>query len=397
MPSDSPCEDPSLPEGESGEAANLVGMRTKALFLAALIMSAVAMSAAPAVAYVPELSASGFIDREAPCSSLATLAPDNHQVPVVGEWKTKVVLDVAVLLAGVDPDKANEIMAEVAEVYAPLGIELRWVNEAVNFEIDPPPDNSAMGTVLSTSDSRAYIQASKDHFGGARPWWADVVYTMVDGELSSAVAGQADCVGGIAYPESAFAVGEVDQNDPRVLRSAKIAGHEIAHLLAAHHHFANCAQGDPAAILADLTPCTLMFNDVGLISLAFSTLEGAVVRDYALEYANETPTVEPEPEPSEGEMIERTVKLAIDGDRTASGRVATKSAFDTECTREVPVRLERKGGNDWKTVDRAKTGSDTRFRFALGPAGRYRVTAPEHATDYGATCSAATSPTRQAR
>jgi len=362
----------------------------KALPLAALIVSSLAVSTVPARGAIPELSGQGFIDREEPCRSTDTLVPENHEAPVVGDYATKVVLDVAVLLVGVEPEMSDEIMTEVAEVYAPLGIEVKWVNEAVNLEIDPPPDNSALGTVLSTSESGAYIEASKEHFGGERPWWADVVYTMIDGELSSSVAGQADCVGGIVYPDSAFAVGEVDINR-RISRSSKIAGHEIAHLLAAHHHFANCAEGNKQTLTQDGAPCTLMFNDVGLISLAFSTLEGAVVRDYALEYANETPTSEPTEKPWDGETVERSVTLKIDSHRVASGKVATSPRSAVYCSYEVPVRLERKAASGWEPVRDGKTDEESTFRFRVRSSGRYRVAAPEYVTDFDSKCAAATS------
>lgn len=371
-------------------------MRTKAVFLAVLVLTSLALGGAPAQPSVP----SGDLDREYACSSGSTLLPTSHELPVLGDYETEVVLDVAVLLVGVDPDVADEIMGLVVDLYAPLGIKVRWVNEAVDFEINPPPDESVTGMVLSTSESRAYIEASKQHFGGARPWWADVVYTMVDGELASAVAGQADCVGGIAYPDAAFAVGEVD-TQRLARRNAKIAGHEIAHLLAAHHHFANCAEGDKGALVEDLTPCTLMFNDVGLISLGFSTLEAAVVRYYALEYANDTPTSPPPPEGSPDEYwrgeVERSVKLKL-RDGKATGRVVEHSAGDVACSRRVPVSLERKGNGRWRTVTQAKTNRNSAFTFRrLRSGSRYRVVAPEHETDYGATCLAATSPARTSR
>ena len=376
-------------------------MRTKALFLAVLIVSSLGVFAAPALPSTPASLAPDAIDRENHCSSLDTLAPEHYETPVVGDYTTKVTLEVAVLLVGVDPDVADEIMREVADVYALLGIEVRWVNEVVDLQIDPPPDTSATSPVLSTSESGAYIQASKDHFGGERPWWADVVYTMVDGELSSSVAGQADCVGGIVYPDHAFAVGEVAGDRP-VARNAKIAGHEIAHLLAAHHHFANCVEGDKEELLSGLYACTLMFNDVGLISLQFSTLEGAVVRDYALEYAAKTPTVappeeeEPPPPPAwQGEDVERDVKLDIDRDRIATGRVIEHSAGDIACSQRVLVHLQRRSSDGWDTVKKGKTNKESLFRFRLRGAGRYRVHAPSHYTGYGVTCLEATSPVRR--
>lgn len=82
-----------------------------------------------------------------------------------------------------------------------------------------------------------------------------------------------------------------------------------------------------------LTPGTLMFNDVGLISLAFS-----------------------------------------------------------------PGSLERKHEGRWKAVSESRTDRDPAFTFRrLKSGNRYRVMAPEHETDYGATCLEASSPTRTVR
>lgn len=184
-------------------------------------------------------------------------------------------------------------------------------------------------------------------------------------------------------------MGEVDVNRP-VSQSSKIAGHEIAHLLAAHHHFANCAEGNKQTVTQDLAPCTLLFNDVGLISLAFSTLEGAVVRDYALEYANDTPTTEP-PKPWDGEAVERSVTLKINSRGDASGHVTTTPKAAVYCSYEVPVRLERKGASGWKPLRDGTTDDGSTFRFRVSSKGRYRVAAPEHITDFGSKCAAATS------
>ncbi len=262
------------------------------------------------------------------------MLPTRIENPGIGDYDTPVVLDVHLLLLGVTSTEADSIMAHVVDVYAPLNIGVMWTAEVVDLG---SRSGGSGGPLIDTTDSQALIDASKDHLGGVRPTWADVVYTMVGSEIASSVAGQADCVGGIVYPDAAFAVGEANTvDDFQTKVSGKIAAHEIAHLLAAHHHFANCVEGDPSDVLTDLTPCTLLFNDVGFISLKFSTLEGAVVRRYAVDYADNTPTApggrpsptpsEPQPSPSPGggpspdpepspqpdtPVVERTVTLKL--------------------------------------------------------------------------------------
>jgi hypothetical protein len=194
-----------------------------------------------------------------------------------------VALDVVVLLDGVSSARATHIMNVAASSYSPLGISLRYGFQTVGFGTD-----SASGI----------IQAAKDHFGGARPAGSDVVLVLTSKDIqdggNTAVAGLADCIGGVAFPENAFAVAEVTVDDaglpfgPVVLgyeMPAKIAAHEIGHLMGAHHHYANCVEGIASELAeADVSPCTLMFNAADLSSLNFSVLNGAVVAGHGQAY-----------------------------------------------------------------------------------------------------------------
>lgn len=363
-------------------------MRTKVVVLGliALCLSATSVGAS-------EDLRPAAIDREASCSSTSTLAPEHHEVPVVGDYTTPLDLDVHVLLVGVDPGYAELVFNHVARVYAPINILVKPVFEEVSLEIDPPPDTSAASPILSTSESGAYIQASKDHFGGYRPAHADVVYTMLSGEISSSVAGQADCVGGIAYPDAAFAVGESGADSlSGQRRSAKIAAHEIAHLLAAHHHFANCAQGDPNDIAQYATPCTLMFNDIGLISLKFSTLEAAVVRRWGLDYLQGESVPPPPPEEPETRYVDRSVTLEVNRKGLATGSVGFTRDGGESCAQEVPLVVQRKKKARWRPFDTTVTDIDSQFTYRIEGPGTYRIRATELETEDGFTCGKADSP-----
>lgn len=143
------------------------------------------------------------------------------------------------------------------------------------------------------SDAAALIQQAKDLYGGGRPrrasLWSDVVYVLTakDIELNGdpAVAGLADCIGGVEFDGNAFAVGEYVADEGFEIGpiqffrnlTAKIAAHEIGHLMGAHHHYANCVEG----VGLDFDPCTLMINDVGLASQNFSITNSLVVRGHA--------------------------------------------------------------------------------------------------------------------
>jgi hypothetical protein len=107
--------------------------------------------------------------------------------------------------------------------------------------------------------------------------------------------GYADCLGGVAYPEKAFSVGNVHytvQGTAPVdkVPAGMVAAHEIGHLLGAQHQQVNCAEALPQELAQPATdgwvgPCTLMGPAALNDSETFSTLERATVRAFARRYA----------------------------------------------------------------------------------------------------------------
>jgi hypothetical protein len=191
--------------------------------------------------------------------------------------------------------------------YAPLDIALRYDDYALLQPL------AADGTPrVRTTNAQEIIDLAKAQFGGARPAGSDVVYIVTDLDiqlpsLGNAVAGLADCIGGVANPDRAFAVGETgvlvgDGGIPigpitfyKDL-TAKIAAHEIGHLMGGHHHYQECGTAAGFAVQrGELGPCTLMTNAVDFQTLPFSTLNGAVVRGHAEEFAVATDTQTPPP------------------------------------------------------------------------------------------------------
>lgn len=198
-----------------------------------------------------------------------------------------VVLDTMVLLDGVSRERGEELMRVAASSYAPLNVTLSWSFRTVSFETD---------------DADALIQAAKDRFRGERPKGFDLVYVLTSKDIQlggdTGVAGLADCIGGVRYPDRAFAVGEdfgAEEDAGRPLGpfvhtvngSAVVVAHELGHLMGGHHHYGNCVQGVTVEDTQnlELTPCTLMFNFVNFASLPFSTVNTTVVRGHAEEYA----------------------------------------------------------------------------------------------------------------
>lgn len=200
----------------------------------------------------------------------------------------KISLDVWVLLDEVDPTRGAQIMSAAQEAYDPLDMRLNVVGYQ---SIAVPATTTVNGD--PAIPSQALIDASKAAVGGVRPAGTDAVYTVTSKDLSDA-AGRADCIGGIRYPDMAFAVGEDFESEDTMIgpvtfyanASAKIAAHELGHLLGAHHHYFNCAEGALTEV-AELepSPCTLMSPFVDLGSINFGAAEAAVVRGHAEEYA----------------------------------------------------------------------------------------------------------------
>lgn len=216
----------------------------------------------------------------------------NEYVPAVYSTSTtgsNIPLDVVVLLDGVTQTAATEIMTSAGESYAPLGITL-----VPQYRRFTPP---AKATTTATAEPGAMIAAAKASLGGVRPTGTDVVYLMTTKDLvtpQNDVAGYADCIGGIRYPNRAFAVGEAIESPVAVGPltfyvdgPAKTAAHEIGHLLGARHEHANCVEGiQPSDVSGlDPTPCTVMTNFLDLQSSNFGAVEGRIIRGYAQAFA----------------------------------------------------------------------------------------------------------------
>jgi hypothetical protein len=195
---------------------------------------------------------------------------------------TPVNLTTRVLLDGVSVARGQQVFDVARDSYAPLGITLSPTFETVSF---------------SGTDAQGLIDQSKALFGGTRPAGADLVYTVTSKDIqaggNTAVAGLADCIGGVAFGDRAFAVGENFTADEAAVLgipvagnlTAKVAAHELGHLMGGHHHYANCVEGLLSEFPGELSPCTLMFNAVDLASINFATLNGLVVKGHAQLYA----------------------------------------------------------------------------------------------------------------
>ncbi len=264
---------------------------------AALLTGAVAAQAGPAPTTATP-AGSAIIDAEEQQDCLQ-LYPSRVSRAGILDDGDEVVLDVVVVLDGVAQDVAAEKLAHAARSYAPLGVDLqvvRWVDGLVRTG----PDGEAIARDSDAGrESQAIIDFAKAQFGGVRPDDADIVYVLTDLDIyaqgiGDAVAGQADCIGGVAWDDTAFAVGEVGDDIPIGPATfyheytAKVFAHELGHLMGAHHHFQEC--GAPAigeAIEGGTAPCSLMTNFVDFQGIDFSQVNHLVVRGHAVDFAHE--------------------------------------------------------------------------------------------------------------
>lgn len=204
-----------------------------------------------------------------------------------------IELSVMLLLDGTDPAVAERAMARAADSYSPLGINLVL--------------KKTRNVSFTSLQSDALIGDAKAAVGGVPPKGIDLVGVFTNKEMQSTtggtVVGQADCIGGIRWDENSFFVvsdisdiedpqtgntGTLNQMgfNPNVDATAEVFAHEIGHLMGAHHHYANCVEGNlTSGADNDLSPCSLMFNAVNFASINFTTLSGSVVRGHAVEYA----------------------------------------------------------------------------------------------------------------
>jgi hypothetical protein len=299
------------------------------LVLAALIAGALAFTtlapAAPADAGMGRII--DFEEAMAHCETQQLMGPDAYSTSHVPGPAPKVSLDALVLVdvakgaqiaRMVDPeqraaaekalfDSVAQKLAVGKQSYADLDIDLRYDDFALL-----QPLNVDGSTRTRTTNAQEIINLGKAQLGGARPAGIDVVYVVTDLDiqlpsLGNAVAGLADCIGGVGHADRAFAVGEMgvlvpDEGGIKIGPiafykdlTAKIAAHEIGHLMGGHHHYQECGTAAGVAVQrGEPGPCTLMTNAVDFQTLPFSNLNGLIVRGHAEKYAkaNDVPAGE---------------------------------------------------------------------------------------------------------
>lgn len=289
--------------------------------LSAAVLGALAVAAAPPAAspdaepliFDDESAAADctqFVPRQEPAVSGVTDDGQAVDLDVLVLIDTEGTLAVAEQLRDADSEAAQAaaddafaafvadheaLVAAGDESYAALD-----VHYALTWDLYQPFEADGSARDRSTEDARnaeLLIQGAKDQLGGARPADVDLVYVLTDRDIfaagvGDAVAGLADCIGGVEWDEHAFAVGEIFPSISLGLEfyregTAKVMAHELGHLMGAHHHYQSCgphAVGE--ALAGGFGACSLMTNFVDTTTFEFSPLNGGIVRANAVDHAS---------------------------------------------------------------------------------------------------------------
>ncbi|HYP25038.1 MAG TPA: zinc-dependent metalloprotease family protein [Actinomycetota bacterium] len=240
-------------------------MKRTSLVVAALLL----LTAAPA-------GAAPLLDREPDCSQIP---PEVQPSPAL-ESTPVLPVEVRVMYGPGDRPVVKEHMAVTRGAFERIGIKLRVSYD----EIDPP---AWLVDPFDGPSNTDILDWMKSHYGGRRPKGTDLVSYMT----RYWSGGFADCIGGVAHADRAFALGSIDYAIEGIVPSPTadegvIAAHELGHLLGAHHHYSNCAEAVPSgAPRGDANPCTTMSPLATTASTTFGLLEKSYIRHYAESYA----------------------------------------------------------------------------------------------------------------
>lgn len=257
-----------------------------------LVLVAVMALAAPAGAdarLAGDRLLSPLADPEHDC---AEPVPEAMSIPGTTDDGSVVSIETLVLLDGVSKKVGQSIMQLAQESYDSLGLtvtpsfrQVRIPHHGIELGMDDRPG--------PTGDMLAMIEDAKVAVGGVRPAGIDVVLLLTskdifywsNGERQYSVAGLADCIGGIRFDDHAFALSEgITPWAERIGDHAPgmFVAHELGHLLGAHHHYANCLEGNE-----EDKPCTVMWTiQIRLVARNFGSFEAATIRGHAVEYAD---------------------------------------------------------------------------------------------------------------
>ena len=225
------------------------------------------------------------------CAGLAPHLPTNLT-------RQTIRADVVIALDGVSIEQAKAIVAEGSKPYAPGTVPQLTPDIKINpiayhdlagkltgdivsgFITEEEPQGTDLMSQLIRFYKTNYPTLKRHHVHLLTT--RDVAAELVPGQREYAVAGIANCIGGVGT-KNAYAITEVGTLDVPIMIGplamaanveAKNFAHEMGHVFGAHHHYADCATNAVTGLAAKSGDvCSVMFNDLSLLSLHFSTAE----------------------------------------------------------------------------------------------------------------------------
>lgn len=229
--------------------------------------------------------------------SFEPVAPNPVLAPGLALGWPLLRLDIALLadpaFVAAHPDDWRALLVDLvddASVHYEAQVGLR-LNASL---VDRLPDGSlapGSGDGQQRAVGRGFMKANHPDAD------VDAVGVILGANYEGAVAGQVECVHGAGYPDYSYLWAEYDdeRESPAGIGvfedlPLKIFMHELAHLLAAHHHYSTCLHPYAQLRTSDLTGvCDVMINDIGLASFYFGPTNRLVMRSYVEELGIGTP------------------------------------------------------------------------------------------------------------
>lgn len=220
------------------------------------------------------------IDRvEQDCNQI----PPDEVPPPALSTSEKLGLQIRVMFEAGDKRVVSRHMDTTEVAFERIGIDVDVSYDRVRV----PEEWGDQGGIFPDAGSAEHFELMKNRYGGERPEEVDVVYFF----SRYWGGGMADCIGGVRFPDRAFAFGSVDYAVEGIVPvptvdEGVIAAHEIGHLLGAHHHYSNCVEAPiQGALAGQPAACTTMSPSAIAASAFFGLLETSFVRHYTKKYA----------------------------------------------------------------------------------------------------------------
>lgn len=248
--------------------------RMRRVFIAAMCFVVVI----PIAGYARPVEPVALIDRGAPdCTQI----PPEETPALALSTSDQLTLRVRFVFERGDRKLAKTYVATTVSAFERIGVALE-----PSFERIPVPEDWENSPLSSEPSREEQFELVKKHYGGRRPDGTDAVYYF----SRYWAGGFADCIGGIRWPDRAFAIGSTDYATEGIVpaptvNEGVIAAHELGHLLGAHHHYSNCVEAAPKGTLAgEPGACTTMSPLAITASTTFSLMEASFIRHYVQEY-----------------------------------------------------------------------------------------------------------------